>query len=147
MRAAENFPAPFHDAVREWFAAAFGRPTRPQALGWPPIARGESSLILAPTGSGKTLTAFLWCLDRLLFEPQPPKAERCRVLYVSPLKALAADVERNLQVPLAGIADVAARRGDAFVTPTIAIRTGDTPASERARFGREPSDILITTPE
>jgi ATP-dependent Lhr-like helicase len=74
--------APFHPAVRGWFTAAFDSPTAPQMLGWPPISRGESTLILAPTGSGKTLTAFLWCLDRLMFLPAPPKSERCRVLYV-----------------------------------------------------------------
>ena len=139
--------APFHSPVRAWFSAAFEEPTSPQALGWPAIARGESTLILAPTGSGKTLTAFLWCLDRLMFSPQPPKARRCRVLYVSPLKALAVDVERNLRAPLAGIAQVAERLGEPFVAPAIAIRTGDTPQSERARFQREPADILITTPE
>jgi ATP-dependent Lhr-like helicase len=147
MRAAKNFLAPFHAAVREWFVDTFGQPTEPQALGWSPIARGESTLILAPTGSGKTLAAFLWCLDRVLFEPAPAKADRCRVLYVSPLKALAADVQRNLQTPLAGIIAAATRRGDTFITPTITMRTGDTPASDRARFAREPSDILITTPE
>src|SRR5688572_32538241 len=122
-------------------------PTKPQALGWPAIARGESTLILAPTGSGKTLTAFLWCLNRLMFEPPPPPKARCRVLYVSPLKALAVDVERNLRAPLAGVANIAASQGVAVTTPTIAIRTGDTPANERARFLREASDILITTPE
>jgi ATP-dependent Lhr-like helicase len=139
--------APFHSPVRAWFSAAFEEPTAPQALGWPAIARGESTLILAPTGSGKTLTAFLWCLDRLMFSPPPPKTRRCRVLYVSPLKALAVDVERNLRAPLAGIAQVAERLGEPFVAPAIAIRTGDTPQSERARFQREPADILITTPE
>src|SRR6188474_920183 len=139
--------APFQPATRAWFSAAFDAPTRPQAVGWPAIARGESTLILSPTGSGKTLTAFLWCLDRLMFAPQPPKPERCRVLYVSPLKALAVDVERNLRAPLAGIAQIADRRGERFTTPAIAIRTGDTPQSERARFAREPADILITTPE
>ena len=143
MRPPNDLLAPFHAAVRAWFSAAFEGPTPPQELGWPAIARGESTLILAPTGSGKTLTAFLWCLDRLMFTPAPPKAKRCRVLYVSPLKALAVDVERNLRAPLAGIAQVAAARGDAHVTPTIAIRTGDTPQSERARFQREPADILI----
>jgi ATP-dependent Lhr-like helicase len=138
---------PFHPATRGWFSDAFEAPTRPQALGWPAIAKGDSTLILAPTGSGKTLTAFLWCLDRLMFTPAPPKAGRCRVLYISPLKALAADVERNLRAPLAGIAQVADGRGDAYLAPAIAIRTGDTPQSERARFQREPADILITTPE
>jgi ATP-dependent Lhr-like helicase len=139
--------APFHPAVRTWFRSSFDAPTRPQELGWGPIARGESTLILAPTGSGKTLAAFLWCLDRLMFAEAPPKAKRCRVLYVSPLKALAVDVERNLRAPLAGIAQVATARGDRFLTPAIAIRSGDTPSSERARFQREPADILITTPE
>jgi len=137
----------FQPAVRDWFAASFGGPTLPQGRGWPPIARGESTLILAPTGSGKTLSAFLWCLDRLMFAEPPPPARRCRVLYVSPLKALAADVERNLRAPLAGIAQCARRRGDAYATPAIAVRSGDTPAADRARFRREPSDILITTPE
>jgi len=137
----------FHPSTRAWFSAAFDAPTRPQQLGWPAIARGDSTLILAPTGSGKTLTAFLWCLDRLMFTPVPPKAARCRVLYVSPLKALAVDVERNLRAPLAGIAQAAGGRGDPFTAPAIAIRTGDTPQSERARFQREPADILITTPE
>jgi len=138
---------PFHPATRGWFAAAFEAPTRPQTLGWPAIARGDSTLILAPTGSGKTLTAFLWCLNRLMFTPAPLKQGRCRVLYVSPLKALAVDVERNLRAPLAGIAQIAAGRGDAYLAPAIAIRTGDTPQAERARFQREPADILITTPE
>ncbi|HWW83377.1 MAG TPA: DEAD/DEAH box helicase, partial [Vicinamibacterales bacterium] len=139
--------APFHPAVQQWFAASFDTPTAPQILSWPAIARGESTLVLAPTGSGKTLAAFLCCLDRLMFAPVPPKSERCRVLYVSPLKALAADVERNLRVPLAGIARVAESRGDEIHSPVIAVRTGDTPQSERARFRREPADILITTPE
>src|ERR687897_529050 len=137
----------FQPAVRRWFSAAFAAPTKPQMLGWPAIARGESTLITAPTGSGKTLTAFLWCLNRLMFEPVPARVRRCRVLYISPLKALAVDIERNLRSPLAGIANRTAARGDAAHAPVIAIRTGDTPAQERARFQREPSDILITTPE
>src|SRR5437667_12731453 len=139
--------APFHEATREWFTSTFARPTKPQWLGWRHIARGDSTLIVAPTGTGKTLTAFLWCLDQLMFSPPPAKDRRCRVLYVSPLKALAVDVERNLRVPLAGIAELAASRGEAFVLPRIAIRSGDTPPSERQRFLREPADILITTPE
>src|SRR5213593_3690285 len=106
----------FHAPVRDWFAASFRAPTRPQALGWPAIARGESTLILAPTGSGKTLAAFLWSLERVMFAPAPPKSARCRILYVSPLKALAVDVERNLRVPLDGIARIAEARGDAYVT-------------------------------
>ena len=138
---------PFHPAVREWFTASFASPTLAQQRGWPAIARGEWTLIFAPTGSGKTLTAFLWALDRLMFTPRPSKERRCRVIYVSPLKALAVDVERNLRAPLIGIANVAQQRGDELVIPEIAIRTGDTPQSERARFAREPADILITTPE
>src|SRR5947208_13858616 len=137
----------FHPAVTEWFSAAYPAPTKAQEMGWPPIARGEWTLIFAPTGSGKTLTAFLWALDRLMFVPPPPKERRCRVVYVSPLKALAVDVERNLRAPLAGIANLAGQRGDDFVMPSIAIRTGDTPPAERARFNRDPADILITTPE
>src|SRR5947199_8358286 len=139
--------APFHPAVRDWFTASFRTPTRAQELGWPAIASGDWTLIFAPTGSGKTLTAFLWALDRLMFTPRPEKPRRCRVLYVSPLKALAVDVERNLRAPLTGIANLASSRGEDFVMPQIAIRTGDTPQSERARFQRDPADILITTPE
>ena len=137
----------FHPAVADWFRASFEAPTPPQRQGWPAIARGESTLILAPTGSGKTLTAFLWCINRLMFEPPPAGGNRCRVLYISPLKALAVDIERNLRAPLAGIAHRAAARGDGHLVPVVAIRTGDTPAVERARFQREPADILITTPE
>ena len=139
--------APFHPAVREWFSAAFPAPTSAQARGWAAIAKGESTLLLAPTGSGKTLAAFLWCLNRLMFDPPPGPKERCRVLYISPLKALAVDVERNLRAPIAGITNAASRRGDAFLTPEVLVRTGDTPASERARFQRSPADIVITTPE
>jgi ATP-dependent Lhr-like helicase len=137
----------FHPAVAEWFSAVFAEPTAPQKRGWPPIARGESTLILAPTGSGKTLTAFLWSLNRLMFDPAPEPAHRCRVLYISPLKALAVDVERNLRAPLAGISNMAAAKGVPFHPPVIAVRTGDTPAAERAKFQRAPADILITTPE
>ena len=107
----------------------------------------SSTLLLAPTGSGKTLTGFLWCINRLMFEPAPDEKERCRVLYISPLKALAVDVERNLRAPLAGISRLAREEGVAHHLPQVAIRTGDTPAAERARFTRHPADILITTPE
>ncbi len=137
----------FHPAVREWFTSSFESPTKAQQQGWPAIANGDWTLIFAPTGSGKTLTAFLWALNGLMFRPRPPKEQRCRVLYLSPLKALAVDVERNLRAPLAGIANVARSRGDELTIPEIAIRTGDTPQSERAKFGRDPADILITTPE
>ncbi len=143
----------FHPAVAEWFRHSFRTPTPPQTDGWPAISRGESTLILSPTGSGKTLTAFLWCINRLMFGPDVAGLHRgrpdsgCRVLYVSPLKALAIDIERNLRAPLAGIANRAAARGDSHHVPSIAVRTGDTPAAERARFQRDPADILITTPE
>jgi len=90
----------FHPAVREWFEAVFPGPTKPQVMGWPAIARGESTLILAPTGTGKTLAGFLWCINRLMFAPVPSKEKRCRVLYISPIKALAVGVERNLRAPL-----------------------------------------------
>jgi ATP-dependent helicase Lhr and Lhr-like helicase len=137
----------FHPAVREWFQAVFPAPTRPQHMGWAAIARGDSTLILAPTGTGKTLAAFLWCINRLMFAPEPEKKQRCCVVYVSPIKALAVDVERNLQIPLAGIAQAARRLGAEYHEPAVSIRTGDTPAAERARFARHPGDILITTPE
>jgi ATP-dependent Lhr-like helicase len=139
--------APFHPPVQAWFEAAFGAATAAQAKGWPPIVAGENVLLLAPTGSGKTLAAFLAAIDRIMFSREPPKAERCRVLYVSPLKALATDVERNLRAPVAGIAAVAARQGASFRAPAVAVRSGDTPASERARLAKAPPDVLITTPE
>ncbi|MCM2257411.1 MAG: DEAD/DEAH box helicase [Vicinamibacteria bacterium] len=139
--------AAFHPAVAEWFRESFAAPTRAQALAWPEIRSGRSTLVFAPTGSGKTLAAFLAALDRLMFAAEPKKKERCRLVYVSPLKALAVDVERNLRAPIAGIARVASRRGDAFRIPEVAIRTGDTPQNERARQRRDPPDILITTPE
>jgi ATP-dependent Lhr-like helicase len=117
-------------------------------MGWPVIARGENALILAPTGTGKTLAAFLWCLDRLMLHAQPEGHKKgCRIVYVSPLKALAVDVERNLRSPLAGMANMARRMGVDFREPTISVRTGDTPQRERARFARQPAEILITTPE
>jgi len=139
----------------EWFRAVFDAPTAPQRMGWPVIARGESALILAPTGTGKTLAAFLWCLDRLMLtqgsgvrdQGSGTAGRGCRIVYVSPLKALAVDVERNLRSPLAGMANMARRRGVEFREPTISVRTGDTPQRERARFARHPADILITTPE
>ncbi len=137
----------FQKPVREWFQAVFEAPTRAQKLGWPAIATGESALILAPTGSGKTLAAFLWCLNRLMFTPKPKEDQRCRVLYVSPIKALAVDVERNLRAPLVGISQAGKRLGIEVHEPTIAVRSGDTSSAERSRFARHPSDILITTPE
>lgn len=137
----------FHAPVREWIEAVFPSITSPQRMGWPAIARGDSTLVLAPTGSGKTLAAFLWCIDRLMFSAPPEKLQRCRVIYLSPIKALAVDIDRNLRAPLIGIAQAAQRAGTLVHEPTIAIRTGDTSAGERARFLRQPADILITTPE
>lgn len=137
----------FHPVTAAWFRAVFDRPTAPQLQGWPAIARGESTLILAPTGTGKTLSAFLWCLDRLMLRRQPDATEGCRVIYISPLKALAVDVERNLRAPLAGIANMASQQGVEVHIPEISIRTGDTAQRERARFRRHPAEILITTPE
>ena len=137
----------FSPAVRSWFEGSFAEPTPAQVRGWPAIASGAHSLILAPTGSGKTLAAFLWALDRLTHEPLPPDAERCRVLYISPLRALAVDVEKNLRAPLAGIALQAEHQGVEFHAPSVATRTGDTPAEERRRIAKRPPDILITTPE
>src|SRR6185437_4918010 len=138
----------FHPITEKWFREALGEPTAPQREGWPAIARGESTLILAPTGTGKTLAAFLWCLDRLVFaEPEIGGTRGCRVVYLSPLKALAADVEKNLQRPLEGIAAMAREDSVDIRIPQITMRTGDTPAKERALFLRHPGDILITTPE
>ena len=137
----------FHPITAKWFRAVFEAPTAPQIEGWPAIARGESTLILAPTGTGKTLTAFLWCLDQLMLRTAPDAARGCRVVYLSPLKALAADVERNLRSPLVGIANMAKRDGVEVRIPEISIRTGDTSQKERARFRRHPGEVLITTPE
>ena len=146
--AAEAALALFHPITAAWFRAVFDAPTAPQRDGWPAIAGGESTLILAPTGTGKTLAAFLWCLDKLMLGAGGAEAERgCRVVYISPLKALAADVERNLRSPLAGIANMAQKAGVAVRMPAISVRTGDTSPKERARFNRHPGDILITTPE
>jgi ATP-dependent Lhr-like helicase len=138
--------AGFNPATRAWFEATFQAPTRAQELAWPAIALGESVLVLAPTGSGKTLAAFLAAIDRLMFSPAPKKPAT-RILYISPLKALAVDVERNLREPLVGITRQAQRLGIPYREPTVAVRTGDTPSRDRARYQRAPADILITTPE
>ncbi len=138
----------FSPITRSWFTSAFAAPTPAQEQGWDAVSRGQSALILAPTGSGKTLAAFLWTLDRLLTTPAPEDArKRCRVLYVSPLKALTYDVERNLRAPLAGMALEAGRAGLEPPHITVATRTGDTPARDRRDIARHPPDILITTPE
>ena len=138
----------FSPATATWFEESFPEPTAAQAGGWPAIAAGDHTLIHAPTGSGKTLAAFLYTLDRVLTEPLPSRENRCRVLYISPMKALAHDVERNLKAPLAGIGHAAARHGSGPLPAlTVAIRTGDTPARDRRRMQKHPPDILITTPE
>ncbi|MDH3500200.1 MAG: DEAD/DEAH box helicase, partial [Acidimicrobiia bacterium] len=138
----------FSPATDAWFRSSFAEPTPAQSLGWPAIAEGAHTLIHAPTGSGKTLAAFLYTVDRLLNEPLPDRRRRCRVLYVSPMKALAHDVERNLRAPLTGIHHAAAREGLGPLQEVVAgIRTGDTPQDERRRMQRLPPDILITTPE
>jgi ATP-dependent helicase Lhr and Lhr-like helicase len=145
--AEEKALALFHPITAKWFRAVFEGPTAPQVEGWPAIAHGESTLILAPTGTGKTLAAFLWCLDKLMMRTAPEAERGCRVVYLSPLKALAADVERNLRSPLVGIANMAKREGVDVRMPEISVRTGDTPQKERTRFRKHPGDILITTPE
>ncbi|GAB3889802.1 hypothetical protein GCM10027612_32850 [Microbispora bryophytorum subsp. camponoti] len=163
----------FSSVTREWFTGAFATPTAAQEGAWSSIARGENTLVVAPTGSGKTLAAFLWAIDRLAVEhttrPASPGTEverpggrrggrrgrkddrepprPCRVVYVSPLKALAVDVERNLRAPLTGVRQTALRMGLPAPDISVAIRSGDTAAEERRRFATRPSDILITTPE
>ncbi|RRO14869.1 ATP-dependent helicase [Saccharopolyspora rhizosphaerae] len=138
----------FSPATRDWFRGAFDAPTEAQRGAWEAIAAGEHALVVAPTGSGKTLAAFLSALDRLAVEdlPADPK-KRCRVLYVSPMKALAVDVERNLRAPLAGIRQATQRLGGDPPDVQVGIRTGDTPADQRRSFARKPPDVLVTTPE
>ncbi|WP_405019430.1 ATP-dependent helicase [Kitasatospora sp. NBC_00070] len=138
----------FAPATRAWFTGAFSTPTAAQARAWAAIDRGTDVLVVAPTGSGKTLAAFLSALDRLSHTPPPadPK-RRCRVLYISPIKALAVDVERNLRAPLAGLRQAAVRLGLPEPDVQVGIRSGDTPAADRRRFATHPPDILITTPE
>lgn len=147
----------FSEPVRQWFTGAFDAPTAVQAEAWAAIAQGENALVIAPTGSGKTLAAFLWAIDALMAEKtwvaEAGEKWACgvRVLYVSPLKALGADVDRNLQGPLSAISELAAvegaRRGAKAPEIRTAMRTGDTPADERRKIVRNPPDILITTPE
>jgi ATP-dependent helicase Lhr and Lhr-like helicase len=140
--------AGFSEATRSWFTSAFAEPTPAQAQAWSAISKGDHTLVIAPTGSGKTLAAFLWAIDKLASEPVPadPK-RRCRVLYISPLKALATDVERNLRSPLTGVTHAARRLGRPEPDITVAVRSGDTAADERRKLASKPPDILITTPE
>ncbi len=167
--AARDTPAGFGPATRRWFDGAFGAPTPAQERAWSAISRGENTLVIAPTGSGKTLAAFLWAIDRLTAGPPPSPFDGegpelawrslrrhavdgqgsggVRVLYVSPLKALAVDVERNLSAPLVGIGHAAAELGLPAPTISVGVRSGDTPAAARRALVADPPDILITTPE
>jgi ATP-dependent Lhr-like helicase len=138
----------FSPATRAWFTGAFEAPTAAQEGAWDAISSGQDALVVAPTGSGKTLSAFLWSLDRLASTPPPEDPRRrCRVLYISPLKALAVDVERNLRAPLTGIRQASQRLDLPVPDITVGIRSGDTPADERRRFAKTPPDVFITTPE
>ena len=144
---AEQALGRFSTLTRAWFENAFAAPTPAQVGAWEAIAGGGNALVVAPTGSGKTLAAFLQAIDHLAAAPPVDPKQRLRVLYVSPLKALAADIERNLRAPLAGLRAVAARLGQPLPQLTVDMRTGDTPAEARRRFPAKPPDILITTPE
>ncbi len=138
----------FAPATREWFTGAFPAPTPAQLGAWNAISTGGDALVIAPTGSGKTLAAFLWSIDRLAAEPPPDDPRhRTRVLYISPLKALGVDVERNLRSPLIGITQTALRLGGTAPTITVGVRSGDTPSADRRALQKSPPDILITTPE
>ncbi len=138
----------FHPAVRGWFEARFDAPTDAQAAGWPPIVAGRDTLLAAPTGSGKTLAAFLTGIDRLVRRAERGElTDETSIVYVSPLKALGNDIERNLDEPLAGIRDLMRRAGDDPPDIRTLVRTGDTPASVRQAMLRRPPHIVITTPE
>ncbi|MDR1823926.1 MAG: DEAD/DEAH box helicase [Bifidobacteriaceae bacterium] len=141
-------PDSFAPATKAWFSGAFEGPTAAQLGAWDAIRQGDHALVVAPTGSGKTLAAFLSAIDHLMSTPPPAdRQRRCRVLYVSPLKALAADVERNLRAPLVGISNQLAAAGRRVPDIRVGLRTGDTPAAERRQFATKPPDIFITTPE
>jgi ATP-dependent Lhr-like helicase len=136
----------FCDPVQRWFREAFDAPTPVQSRGWPALCQGHHVLMLAPTGSGKTLAAFLAALDQLV-RPDGPEANGYSLVYVSPLKALVADIERNLRAPLAGIANAGSRAGITTRAVRVDVRTGDTPARDRAMMAKRPGDVLVTTPE
>jgi len=135
----------FHPFIRKWFAGRLGMPTEIQRRAWPLIAAGRHALITAPTGSGKTLTAFLWALNQLITGAWG--RGQTRVLYVSPLKALNNDIRRNLITPLEELKDFFKTAGEPFPEICVLTRSGDTPAEERRRMVRRPPEILITTPE
>ncbi|WP_285115681.1 ATP-dependent helicase [Leifsonia sp. fls2-241-R2A-40a] len=138
----------FSPATREWFRGAFAAPTAAQEGAWEAISHGKHALVIAPTGSGKTLASFLWAIDRLANEPRPADGKPgTRVLYISPLKALGVDVERNLRAPLVGVTQTAKRLGAEPPHVSVGVRSGDTPASDRRALVSNPPDILITTPE
>ncbi|RFA19511.1 ATP-dependent helicase [Subtercola boreus] len=138
----------FSPATREWFAGAFAAPTEAQVGAWQAVSEGSHALVVAPTGSGKTLAAFLWAIDQLTSAPtDPERVAGTRVLYISPLKALAVDVERNLRAPLVGVTQTAKRLGTEPPSVTVGVRSGDTTSSDRRSMIKTPPDILITTPE
>src|SRR5262245_59437037 len=137
--------APFHRFTRAWFEARFGAPTDVQSRAWPVISAGRHALVTAPTGSGKTLTAFLWALDAFVAGRYEPGGTR--VLYVSPLKALNNDIERNWLQPLGGLRTTVANAGLETPDVRVRVRPGDTPSGDRQRMLRRPPEILITTPE
>lgn len=139
--------ARFSVVTRDWFAGTFAAPTPAQTDAWAAIADGHNTLVIAPTGSGKTLAAFLWAIDALAGAPRSEREPGTRVLYISPLKALAVDVERNLRTPLAGMARVAAQKGLPAPEITVGLRSGDTPPAQRRQLISKPPDVLITTPE
>lgn len=153
--ASPPLPDIFSQATRDWFTSAFQHPTQVQSQTWAVTAANQHALVIAPTGSGKTLAAFLYALDRLFREGEekhttPPSGKEknvTRILYISPIKALGTDVQRNLQIPLQGISEARRKRASTEVTIRVGIRTGDTPPQERAKLSRHPPDILITTPE
>src|ERR1700742_408260 len=137
-----------HPLVQEWFVKKFGTPTEPQEQGWPHILAGRTTLISAPTGSGKTLAAFLICIDRLVRKAlEGSLADRTEVLYVSPLKALGNDIQKNLEGPLGEILALAGQRGVLMPEIRTAVRTGDTLTKERREMLKRPPHILVTTPE
>ncbi|HEY5085744.1 MAG TPA: DEAD/DEAH box helicase, partial [Gemmatimonadaceae bacterium] len=148
MARSVNALAGFHPIVREWFAESLGEPSPPQVQGWPAIASGDNTLILAPTGTGKTLAAFLWELNALIVEGlETPLANGVHLVYVSPLKALNNDIQRNLERPLAELRRRFESAGLKFPEIRVAVRTGDTPPSQRQKMIRKSPHILITTPE